>query len=704
MGGAGTLSAPVTELWQRHRGWLAVLALCLVSFFWVYDVWPNALWAPIHEGGDVRQACRLLKSALGPGSYYRVDQLGAPFVAEHYGFPETFVISWPYLWLMSFFSDNIYLIYNGWILLTFVTAGLAAYVALRALGCQRSVAVLTAWVYAYLPNHIERYDHYGVVFCATAPLVIYLALRLQQGQKLRPRHYALALLGGWCGPYPALFGCLTLLLGGVLGWRNQRRPYWLGQAVVLCGIVTGAFLLALVPGLRSQRPEEAVVPYRSPADMVEWSLPLTHLLLPAHARPSHPLHRLSSRYYARFPVPAQSEEAPYLGLIGLVAGLGLVLKMWRGHDQHPHLRHLAIAYFLLATTGGLGQLLSLALGTLIRCYNRISFHLAFVCLAALALQLSGSKPRWKLLALLAFLGIWEHKVSVPRRDPGACQASVASDREFVQALEARLPAGAMIWQYPYVTYPETPPAYQEGDYGMGRLYCVSHRLHWSWGPLKGNAQERAQSAFARLPLAAQLDILRQCGFSGLCLERRGYRDGAKDLEGQLQGLGLKQTLESPDHNLAFFLLESQTPASDPAKLFEQKVVEAAWGQGRVEFGKEGWGPFFLRAGWAEPEAVGAWSLQKRNWLVLPGIPGPARLRLELEPFIPPDQAQSLEIFQNGQSLGSWQWTERKPQTVEIAVSLPAVVELRVGHPTPPSLQGESDTRALGVMLQKMEKI
>jgi phosphoglycerol transferase len=694
---------------NRHKGWIGLLWLCLISFFAAFEIMPWEMGYPIHTQGDVLQACRLLKSSCIEGSYYEVHDLGAPFVADHYGFPETFVIHLPLIWMLSQVTSNIYLIYNLLYLTTYLAAALACYAILLRLGCLPLPALLISWIYAFLPNHIERYDHYGISLYATAPLIIWYCLRLQRGQKLTIGELVLAPLCGLCGPYPAIFGCLTLLCGGFLGCLAQRRPHPMLPAIGLCALISAAFLLVLAPALRNQSPEQAILPHRSPSDLAKWSLALDHLLLPAHARSAHPLYPISGRYYQNFPPPVEPNEAPYLGLFSIVAGTGLVLNLWRPHGDMQHLRGLCWMIFLVGTTGGLGQIFTLVVGTTIRCYNRISFHLAFVVLAALALHLS--QQRWTgkksaLLVLLATLGLVEQILSSPHRHPRETQRSVASDRQFVSQLEQTVAAHAMIWQLPYVAYPESAQAFQEGEYGLGRGYAVSKQIHWSWGCLKGNRQERTQAAFARLPMDRQLAILKETGFAGLVVERRGYADGGQAIEAELQQLGLAPRQVSPDRQLVFYPLHS--PAVDPLeapRIFEERVWEAAWLGGEIHFDLKGWGPLFSRGGWSDPEPQGTWSTNRRCWLFLPRLaqqPETAHIRLSLTPFLASGGWQEIEIFQGSKRLGAWSFHDPIRHRVDFSAQLPATLEIRVRRPTRPTSMGGVDTRPLGFMLHRMQ--
>lgn len=671
---------------------VALSLLCVVTFFAAYEIWPWQLDAPLHSEGDLRQACRLMKSWL-EGSYYTCSHLGAPFVAEHYGFPETWAIHLPVLWLFSKFTDNIYLIYNWIFVATFPLAGVAAYAVMRRLECRPLPALLASWLYAFLPNHLERYEHCGISMYFTAPLAVWLALSCQQQGRLTPRQLLLAPLGGLCGPYPAAFNCLVMGFGGLLGGWERRSPRPLAWALLAMALTAGTFGLVLLPAWRHYQPQDAFLPSRAPSDLTRWAMAFDHLLLPAHARDGHPLSGVARRYYENFPAPEEPDEAPYLGILTLLGALCLLL--YRGPGL-ARLRRLGFLLFLLGTTAGLGQVLTLLLGPTIRCYNRLSFYLAFVCLTALAYclsQLKVSRRGWLLLGLVTAAGVLEHVVSGPHRFPEADRRAAASDRAFVAQLESRLPAEARLWQMPYVPYPESPPLGSEGHYGLGRGYIVSHRLHWSWGTLRGHRQERYQQALAQLPLARQREILQASGFSGIVLDRRA--DPGRVLEKQLGG----PELVSPDEQLLYFPLPGATlPRAEAERIFVEQVTAAAWNHGVLDFTRAGWGRLFARAGWSEAESDGTWSVARRAWL---SLPRGKRLRLLLTPYLGGIDEQQIQVWQGERRLAWWAMRSPRAYELECVVSQPQRLELRILRPGRPSALGAPDTRNLGIKLHRI---
>ncbi len=686
--------------------------LCLATFFVGYEIWPWQLGDPVDLQGDVLQCTRLLKSVTEPGGEYRCQSLGAPFIAEHYGFPDPFVFHHPLLWLLCLLTKNVYLVLNLILLLTFWSAGLVAYEVLLQLGCRSAMAVPVAWLYASLPNHLERYDHWSLAFYASAPLAILYAVRCLRGERLSRLELMLAPLCGLFGAYFAFFSYLIVLSSGLLGAIFRRSLGPLRPALQVSTLIALAFLLALAPALRGKSPDSAFMPPRQTTDLTRWALNLDRLMLPAHSRKGHPLAPIARRYYANFPAPTEVDESPYLGILAVLGALVLFLGRGKNQPDFPHLKVLATLIFLTGTVGGFSELFTLVIGPAIRCYNRISFYLAFVLLAALALRLQ--QVRWTrgrqfALVLLILLGFADQLTSVQRRNPSQWAQQVRSDREFVAALEQQLPSAARIWQYPYVAYPETPPLFREGDYGLGRCYSVSSKIHWSWGALRGSSQERYQSAFTRLPLLQQLKLLRESGFAGVTVERRAFQDNGAELEGQLRSLGLKAQLQSPDEFLVYYPLPGGASVSqvDSQRIFEDNLIQRTWNGGQINFGQGGWGHLYLRAGWSDPEDGGYWTVQKSGFVRLPcppGQPSEVGLQMLVYPYIGRPKVQRLQIFQDGKPVAWFEFRKGKPHWIHFNVSLPALLELRVERPTQPSYEFEADTRSLGIKLERLEVV
>jgi len=137
---------------------------------------------------------------------------------------------------------------------------------------------------------------------------------------------------------------------------------------------------------------------------------------------------------------------------------------------------------------------------------------------------------------------------------------VASDAAFAQLLEARLPAGSMLFQLPVVDFPEGRPVLGASDYEHLRPYLHSTRLRFSYGSDKGRPREAWQRRAEALSPAAMASALERIGFAGLLVNCKAYVDGAAELRDVLAAQGRSEAWESPDHD---FLLIRLMPTTQP---------------------------------------------------------------------------------------------------------------------------------------------
>jgi phosphoglycerol transferase len=272
----------------------------------------------------------------------------------------------------------------------------------------------------------------------------------------------------------------------------------------------------------------------------------------------------------RDPSPVPSEAGQSLGLVGaaglcyLLAVAGLALAGRRaGSDRDRHLSLLALAAVAVGTVGGLSSLIALLVTPEIRSWNRLSIYVGFLALLALAaladrlqvhLRARGQRPLVFAAVLVAVLGAGlsdqTSGADVPRYATLAAQYH--SDGAFVAAVEAALPARAMVFQLPVRAFPEVRGPVDMNVSDSFRLYLHSHDLRWSFGGVEGRPTADWQTPLAAQPADALLPRLAAVGFAGLTVDRFGYDDGAAALEGGIRALVGDPAATSPDGRYSFF--------------------------------------------------------------------------------------------------------------------------------------------------------
>ncbi len=195
--------------------------------------------------------------------------------------------------------------------------------------------------------------------------------------------------------------------------------------------------------------------------------------------------------------------------------------------------------------------------------HNLSTNLAFFALMGVGLMLDalgrrvGSDSpgrRWGFAAcLLAVLAVGVLDQTGASMAPPYKREAAAyfTDAHFVAAIQRELPAGASVFQLPYVPFPENPPAHRMEDYAELIGYVHSTRLRWSYGQLKG-PPSKWEAALVHRPLARMLAELSALGFDGIYLDTFGYAHrGAALIPKLTRALGVKP-LVSSDGRLYFF--------------------------------------------------------------------------------------------------------------------------------------------------------
>jgi hypothetical protein len=130
------------------------------------------------------------------------------------------------------------------------------------------------------------------------------------------------------------------------------------------------------------------------------------------------------------------------------------------------------------------------------------------------------------------------------------------DAEFVHRIEAELPPDAMVFELPYVTFPE-PSRRQDqrmGDYDMLRPYFHSHTLRWSHPAMLGRSDDAWIQMVSLRPPAGLVARLTDAGFGAILINRQGYADDGAEVEGALARELASRPSVSSDGRLAFFPL------------------------------------------------------------------------------------------------------------------------------------------------------
>ena len=564
---------------------LCVLILCLFFRLWRAD-----LRIPFQYNGDALLHAMFIKTIIDTGWYWQNPSLGAPHGLEMYDFPAVENSAAIIFRLLSVFTNNPFVVLNIFYLLTFPLVTLSSLYVFRRFGLSYVPSLFCSLVYTFLPYHFMRNEnHLFLSAYYLVPLAVMVMLWISSAESLRRRRFifsvVICVLLGSNGVYYPFFSCFLLLVAGILGSIKLKKLRPLATAGVLVLITFGSVVINLAPSLiYIYQHGNARVVERSPAGAEIYGLKIAQLVLPITGHRISKLDNLKKAHNVQ--TLFTENDAASLGLVGTIGFLALIAQLFWREDilktSAPGLFHdlsmFNIFAVLLATIGGFGLLFALVASAAIRSYNRISIFIGFFSLFAVAAALEWIYQRavkvrlvfYAGIAVLFLLAFLDQTTPSYGPDYSGRKADYLNDAEFVRKIEASVPVGSMIYQLPYIPFPEYPKVHEMVDYDHFRGYLHSKTLRWSYGTMKNRDGDLWQQSIAALPLDEFLPTLTFAGFSGIYLDRRGYEDGGAAKQSELTNVLRVQPFASADNRLLFFDL------ADYTRRLHEKYADSEW--------------------------------------------------------------------------------------------------------------------------------
>ncbi len=495
--------------------------------------------------------------------------------------------------LISIFTSDYTTILNLFFLLGFPLTAVISFYVLRRFGISYFPAALCSLLYTFLPFHFIRGQHH--LFLSAyylVPLMVMMILWVsteaitptdEQTGKPRPmslRHpkliasLAICLLISSAGFYYAFFTCFFLVVAALLVALRRRQLRSLLVPGILLAVIFAGSIANLLPSLISAYLYGTTpIVKRHPADADIYGLKIAQLLMPITGHRVTWLRQLKENYNLRLLVNESDSAA-----LGIVGSCGFLLLLWwllirksevrrmtaEGSDGLlNHLSMLNAAAILLATIGGLGSIVAFFITPQVRAYNRVSIFIAFFSFLSLALFLDRIRGRYLttparrvifygvVVAALA-VGIIDQRSHDYIPNYSRLKNEFRHDEAFVQRIQAALPAGAMVFQLPVVSFPENPRINRLSDYDLAKGYLHSTRLRWSYGAIKGRENDAWQRWATSRPAPEMVATLALAGFAGIYVDRNGYSDNGAKLEADLAGVIGSPPIISGNSRLTFF--------------------------------------------------------------------------------------------------------------------------------------------------------
>lgn len=602
--------------WTEIGAYLGAIAACLVMLAWVMRLWEADLEIPFTYSEDGLQTSMLIKGLIDNGWFQHNIFIGLPGGQDLSDYPINDYLDFIILKFISIITPNYAVTMNTYYLLTFPLTTVTAMFVFRQFNVSHGSSIFGGLLYAFLPYHFLRNEmHLGLAAYYMIPLIILVILWLCEGKSLIVNSnnqlkwdllgfhslisIVICILVSYTFIYYSFFSCFFLLIAGITTYISQRNKSFLLNSFVLISIIVIGALVSTSPTLiyqyeNGKNPEVAA---RSPAESEVYGLKIAQLLMPVGGHRIPLLASISNRYSSTAPLPNEGSET--LGMVGSIGFLLLIAlafyRMTGGSNlksisnELNGLSTLNLSAILLATIGGFGSLFSYLISSQIRCYNRISIFIAFFSLFAFVvliemLKINCIKTKraqffyYGLILLVLVVGVLDQTTANFIPPYALTKAEYLNDEIFVNDIEAIMPGNAMIFQLPYVPFPEYPPVNRMSDYSLLKAYLHSKDLRWSYGAMKGRPGDDWQRMVASMPVGDMLKTLSSFGFEGIYIDRHGFEDGGAKLISDIKQILGTELLVSGNKRLYFFDMTTYNQKIK-ANSSENKIITTAFASG-----------------------------------------------------------------------------------------------------------------------------
>lgn len=566
---------------KRTAIWFAVLVgITLVLAIWITDAWslPEKL---SFGGGDGMLGEALIKSIVENGLMGNVEitRMGTPQTSS---IVDTPFLDWSYVILVyaiSFFVSNPGRITVIFYVITFLTAAMSMFFLLKRLRCKNEIAVLFSLLFSFSTFHAYRnMGHMTLSNYFFVPLAIYLSFFIAGDEtddivslpfkKKRANQFlacTLAFLLGFVNIYYTAFGLIFMALAVI--YRMVRTGKLLSNIkyLVYLALTCGGVLVALSPQIihfltQGSNPAGAV---RSFANAEQYGLKIIQLIFPPSFSRIWGAAAITEKYQEKITLVSENYMSA-LGLIGTVAFFGLC-----GYFVYSFIKKKSnpvydfsslgvLSAILVATVGGFGTVFNFFVVAQIRCYCRISIFILCFCYLAFACKLSQMQRRawvrYGVMAVLVVVAFFDQipMPSVNSWDGYAWRAEMYD--EFYSKVEESLDSGSMVYQLPFVEFPEPARTkmYDMDCYNPLSAYVFTDHIRWSHGGIKGR-NDLAGSLYVDSGVSDEFVTgIQEAGFSGVCINISGYSQKKRESVLEFYNIRFGAPIVSSDGTLYFY--------------------------------------------------------------------------------------------------------------------------------------------------------
>lgn len=533
-------------------------------------------------------------------------RIGMPEVAALIDFPAQDIIMALILWILSLFISSTSKIQYIYLIFTFMINAYSMALLLRKLKISYEASFSIALLFTAAPFHFYRYLEHVTLsnymyFAVAMYLALYILGVIDEDRKWKIAFCSI-LLGLGYGYYYA-FGLIILTVAFVLKFIRSESKKEIVKKIWIFVMTGMAIVLSLLPKIVYGMiyGNNHIAGKRDAVEQEIYGLKIIQMLLPPGYSRFSFLSAMNEEYSSKAPLVNENSFAS----LGIVAAVGFLIlcivmvvsfcSLKKDKKQQQILTDfLSLSTLTLVLTGaigGFGEIFNYLVTAQIRCYNRSSIYIAglsYVMIAMLLNRLSQKKRKLSglICGMILLIGLTDQMNILPDNWQEPAKHTQQIYETFFSQAEQQLDTGAMVYQLPYLDFPEA----SSFDYKHFVGYLLTDTLKWSYGGVKGRNFAAKELYIDEGMSYRFLEEVKEAGFDAVYIDLAGYEDGGSKVlefynsidvpsmvseDGQLYLYDISNLKISPEKLLAAYsFVEKQAQRYHISVSSEQKAVIA----------------------------------------------------------------------------------------------------------------------------------
>ena len=555
-------------------GLLSIVILVLFTKMWEADFF-TVLFDGFGAGSAEEQM--KIQNLIETGSRYVSERLGGREGQALFAFIQSDALNYLLIRICLLFTNSSALPLNILFIFTFPAAAMTATYALCRLSVSKRMAIFSGTLYTFLYYHFTHNQNNIVAssyyLVPLGCLVLFHALRgelsfsfsKKKSFRINGHHNAvfigavvISFLLSSTGLDYAFFFCLLMLAALAKNFFDKRK--WnrslTGGIFCVCCTAFGV-VLNYIPFFiyRFSANYQATTFPRSKAGADYYGMKILGLLLPNFNHRVPFFRHISHTVNMASPLSNENMAVS----LGIVAALGFLLLLFfpifirRGkiserYTMAKNASYLVIVTLLLGTLAAVGSLISWVVTDRVKSYNRIVVFLAFFAFLAVSLvgdriifgenhgnEKIGKKERkiiqffrtpkkWfsvtvSILLIPVFAGALFDQIPITSEIDYEVRSNFRTGNEifFGQQIEDSVPEGTLVFQYPYIPYPEPVNSYGLNPYTQQMAYMFTSKLRWSSGAPVGFEEADWAEWVSNMGAWDAIQELKASGYGAICI-------------------------------------------------------------------------------------------------------------------------------------------------------------------------------------------